>query len=126
YQPNDHIDYARNPQFWKKGLPYYDQLTLKIVPDEQAAIAALQGGEIDGATISPDNARGLAGNPNLTVLKGLTAGFWELQFTVKAGEKKPWADKRVRQAINLAINRQDLGAKVFGGQIQNSGHVPPG
>jgi peptide/nickel transport system substrate-binding protein len=126
YQPNDHIEYARNPQFWKKGLPYYDQLTLKIVPDEQAAIAALQGGAIDGATISPDNAHGLVGNPNLTVLKGLTAGFWELQFTVKAGEKKPWADKRVRQAINLAINRQDLGAKVFGGQIQNSGHVPPG
>jgi peptide/nickel transport system substrate-binding protein len=126
YQPNDHVDYAAWPQFWKKGLPYYDQLTLKIIPDEQAAIAALQAGAIDGAaTISADNARGLAGNPNLTVLKGLTAGFYELQFTVKAGETKPWSDVRVRQAVNLAVNRVDLANKVFGGQTQYSGHVPP-
>src|SRR5262249_48110977 len=115
-----------NTQFWKPGLPYFDQLTLKVIPDDQTAIAALQGGAVDGATLSPDNARGLAGNSNLTVLKGLTAGFYELQFTVKAGENKPWADKRVRQAINMAINRADLSSKVFGGQTQFSAHIPPG
>ena len=73
YQPNDHVEYTRWPSFWKKGLPYLDALTLKIIPDEQAAIAALQAGAIDGATISADNARSLAGNGNLTVLKGMTA-----------------------------------------------------
>ena len=126
YQPNDHLDYAAWPQFWKKGLPYYDQLTIKIIPDEQATIAALQAGAIDGAaTISADSARGLVGNPNLTVLKGLTAGFFDLQFTIKAGENKPWSDVRVRQAVNLAVNRVDLANKVFGGQTQYSGHVPP-
>ena len=74
YQPNDHVEYTRWPSFWKKGLPYLDALTLKIIPDEQAAIAALQAGAIDGATISADNARSLVGNSNLTVLKGMTAG----------------------------------------------------
>ena len=60
------------------------------------------------------------------MLKGLTAGYYDLQFTVKTGENKPWSDRRVRQAVNLAINRVDLGDKVFGGQTQYSGFVPPG
>jgi peptide/nickel transport system substrate-binding protein len=126
YVPNDHITYTKWGQHWKKGLPYLDGLTLKIIPDEQTAIAALQAGALDGATISAANAIGLNGNPNVTVLKGQTAGFYELQFTVKAGDNKPWADKRVRQAINMAINRDDMIQKVLAGQGQYSGHVPPG
>jgi peptide/nickel transport system substrate-binding protein len=126
YVPNDHIAYTKWGQFWKPGLPYLDGLTLKIIPDEQTAIAALQAGALDGATISPANAMALNGNSAVTVLKGLTAGFYELQFTVKAGDNKPWADKRVRQAINMAINRPDMTQKVFAGQAQYTGHVPPG
>ena len=110
----------------RSGLPYLDGLTLKIIPDEQTAIAALQAGALDGATISAANALALNGNPAVTVLKGQTAGFYELQFTVKAGQNKPWADKRVRQAINMAINRDDLIQKVLAGQGQYTGHVPPG
>ena len=126
YTPNVSVQYAAWPQFWQPGIPYYDQLTLQVIPDEQTAISALQAGAIDGATISPTNAQGLAGNPNLTVLKGLTAAFYELQFTVKAGQNKPWADKRVRQAVNFAINRADLAQNAFGGQAVDTGHVPPG
>ena len=125
YVPNDHVTYQKWGQFWKKGLPYLDGITLKIIPDEQTAIAALQAGALDGATISAANAQALNGNPKVTVLKGQTAGFYELQFTVKAGQNKPWADKRVRQAINMAINRDDMIQKVLAGQGQYSGHVPP-
>jgi peptide/nickel transport system substrate-binding protein len=126
YVPNDHITYQKWGQFWKKGLPYLDGITLKVIPDEQTAIAALQAGALDGATVSAANAQALNGNSKVTVLKGQTAGFYELQFTVKAGENKPWADKRVRQAINMAINRDDMIQKVLAGQGQYSGHVPPG
>jgi peptide/nickel transport system substrate-binding protein len=125
YVPNDHLTYAKWGQFWRKGLPYLDGLTLKIIPDEQTAIAALQSGALDGATISAANAQALNGNPAVTVLKGQTAGFYELQFTIKAGDNKPWADRRVRQAINMSINRDDLIQKVLAGQGQYSGHVPP-
>jgi peptide/nickel transport system substrate-binding protein len=126
YVPNDHVTYEKWGQFWKPGIPYLDGIQLKIIPDEQTAIAALQAGALDGATVSAANAQSLNGNPKVTVLKGQTAGFYELQFTVKAGENKPWSDKRVRQAINMAINRDDMIQKVLAGQGQYSGHVPPG
>jgi len=126
YVPNDHLNYVRNPNYWKKGQPYLDAITYKIITDEQARIAALRAGAIDGATVSVDSANALKGVSGLKVLHNLTAAFRELQFTIKDGENKPWADRRVRQAINFAINRQDILNKVYNGTGQYTGHVAAG
>lgn len=126
YTPNDAVRLTRYAGFWRQGLPYLNELELKVLADEQARVAALRAGAVDGATVSPDSARALQGNRSLKVLKGLTAAFRELQFTIKPGEKKPWHDKRVRQAVNYAINRQEIIDKVYSGNGAFSGHVPPG
>jgi peptide/nickel transport system substrate-binding protein len=126
YVPNSHVDYVRNPNYWKKGQPYLDAINYQIITDEQARIAALRAGAIDGATVSVDSANSLKGIKNLKVLHGLTAAFRELQFTIKKGENKPWHDKRVRQAINLAVDRQELIDKVYNREGQFSGHVATG
>ena len=57
YVPNDHVNYVKNPKFWKPGLPYLDAVNYKIIPDEQSRIAALKAGSIDGGVVSPDNAQ---------------------------------------------------------------------
>jgi peptide/nickel transport system substrate-binding protein len=126
YQPNDRIEYVRNTRFWKQGLPYMDSMQLKILGDEQARVAALRAGAIDGATLSVDVARSLAGDRNLTVLRGPNAAFRELQMTIKQGEDKPWHDQRVRLAVNHAINRADIIRRIYSGEAEYSGFVPPG
>jgi peptide/nickel transport system substrate-binding protein len=126
YVPNDHVNYVKNPHFWKPGQPYLDGINYKIITDEQSRIAALKAGAIDGAVVSSDNAVAINGFPGLTVLHNLTAAFRELQMTVKAGEDKPWHDVRVRQAVNFAINRQNLIDKVYAGYGQYSGVVAAG
>jgi peptide/nickel transport system substrate-binding protein len=126
YVPNDHVNYVKNPNYWKPGLPYMDGVNYKIVSDEQTRIAGVLAGQLDGATISQPNAANLIGNPKVTVLHNLTAAFRELQFTIKPGDNKPWADERVRQAVNFAINRANIITKVYGGFGQNSGHVAAG
>jgi peptide/nickel transport system substrate-binding protein len=126
YVPNDHVNYVRNQAYWNKALPYLNAINYKIIPDEQARIAALRAGAIQGATVSPDSAASLKNVNGLKVLHGLTAAFRELQFTIKNGDDKPWHDVRVRQAINHAINRQELIDKVYNGDGAFSGHVPPG
>ena len=102
-----------------------DAMTLKTLPDEQARIAALRAGAIDGATLSTDGASSFRNDSGFTILKGGTAAFRELQFTIK-GDPKPWHDIRVRQAVNLAINRQAIINTVYGGNGNYSGIVPPG
>jgi peptide/nickel transport system substrate-binding protein len=125
FNPNDRVEYLANQSFWKKGQPYMDAMTLKTLPDEQARIAALRAGAIDGATVSSDGANALRSDGNLVVLKGGTAAFRELQLTIK-GDPKPWHDVRVRQAVNFAINRQAIIDTVYNGNGNYSGIVPPG
>jgi peptide/nickel transport system substrate-binding protein len=125
FNPNDRVEYEANKSFWKKGQPYMDAMTLKTLPDEQARIAALRAGAIDGATVSVDGANALRNESKLSVLRGGTAAFRELQFTIK-GDPKPWHDVRVRQAVNFAINRQAIIDTVYNGSGNYSGIVPPG
>jgi peptide/nickel transport system substrate-binding protein len=126
YEPNDRIEYVKNKSFWKAGFPYMDSMQLKILGDEQARVAALRAGAIDGATLSVDVARSLRNVSGLTVLSGPNAAFRELQMTIKRGEDKPWHDQRVRLAVNHAINRDDIIKRVYSGEAEYSGHVPPG
>jgi peptide/nickel transport system substrate-binding protein len=126
YEPNDRIEYVKNKNFWKKGFPYMDSMQLKILSDEQARVAALRAGAIDGATLSVDVARSLRNVSGLTVLSGPNAAFRELQMTIKKGEDKPWHNQSVRLAVMHAINRDDIIKRVYSGEAEYSGHVPPG
>ena len=125
FDPNDKVEYVRNTRFWKQGLPYMEGMTLKTLPDEQSRIAALRAGAIDGATLSSDGANSFRNDSGFTILRGGTAAFRELQFTIK-GDPKPWHDIRVRQAVNFAINRQAILNTVYSGNGNYSGIVPPG
>lgn len=125
YVANDRVEMTRNPDFWMQDVPYLENLTLKVLPDEQAAVAALRSGQIQGMTVSADTARVLANDPNIVVLKGLFSAPNQLQLTIK-GDGKPWQDIRVRQAMNKVIDRQDIIDKVYAGEAIITGPIPPG
>lgn len=125
FVPNDRVVLTRNPDFWRPGLPYLDDITLKVLPDEQSRLAALRSGAVDGGTFTNDVAQTAKNDKSLNLLTGLVSSPKVIQFTIKA-EKKPWNDVRVRQAINMAVDRQPIIDNVFGGNAELSGPVPPG
>jgi peptide/nickel transport system substrate-binding protein len=124
FVPNDRVVYTCNENYWNAGIPCIKDITLKVLPDEQSRVAALRSGEIDGATLSPDVARTLESDESLQILEGLYASPKVIQFSMV--EDVPWRDVRVRQAINLAIDRQEIIDNVYGGGAQLSGAIPPG
>ena len=126
FNPLDRVELLRNESFWKTGQPYMDAITLKVMTDEQTRVAALRAGAIDGATLSVDVARSLRSDGNLQVLSNLNAAFRELQMSLKPGKNEPWADQRVRQAVNFAINRQQIIDTVYSGEAAYTSYVPPG
>jgi peptide/nickel transport system substrate-binding protein len=126
FNPLDRVELEANKSFWKAGQPYMDAITMKVMTDEQARIAALRAGAIDMATLSVDAARSLRGESNLQVLSNLNAAFRELQMSLKPGKNEPWADQRVRQAVNLAINRKQIIDTVYSGEAAYTSYVPPG
>ena len=113
YIPNDRVVYEKNKNFWKSDQPYVDKITLKIIPDEATRIAAVRSGAIHGSRVSSaDLIRPLENDPNIQIITGVTGQTRVFQISVK-GDGKPWNDRRVRQAMSMAIARKDLSNKVY-------------
>jgi peptide/nickel transport system substrate-binding protein len=97
---------------------------LKVLPDEQSRVAAIRAGEIDGGTYSPDVVATLKDDDQLEVISGLFAAPRVIQFnTVK---DVPWRDKRVRQAINKVVDRQQIIDNVYAGEAELTSSIAPG
>jgi peptide/nickel transport system substrate-binding protein len=124
YISNDRVVYTANENYWKPGTPCIKDVTLKILTDEQSRVAGLRSGEVDGATLSADVALTLENDESVEVLNGLFSAPRVIQFNTK--EDVPWRDAKVRQAINLAVDRQMIINNVYGGNAQLTGAIPPG
>lgn len=116
WTPNDHFTMVRNPDYWRTGKPYLDQVEVKIAPDAQGALVNLESGGVDwmGGVESQD-ARRLEKDKKFQLLVADTGGgFWYVGLDVKA---PALADKRVRQAFGFAMDRKrmiDTGLFGFG------------
>jgi peptide/nickel transport system substrate-binding protein len=125
YVPNDHITLTRNPHYWQSGVPSVDQLVLKILPDESERLDALRSGAIDGGDFSYDSAQIAQRDGSLRVNRVKSVAPYEIEFSLK-DTSQPWNDVRVRQAVNYAIDRQNIINLVFSGQGYFSGKIPQG
>lgn len=109
---------VRNDNYWQAG-PQVDSLTFKVVPEDGSRLAMLQTGEAHVAIPVPltDTAT-IESDPNLVldVVPGITYRYVTLntEWALPDG-RKPFADKRVRQALNYAFDSEAYAKVVFNG-----------
>lgn len=103
----DRIVLKRNPDYHVKTLPKLDQVTFRFIPDPNAALAALQAGDIDvvGFGLGPESVEVVRRAPNLQVILGETTNDVILALN---NSKKPYSDVRVRRAITHALNKEEI------------------
>jgi peptide/nickel transport system substrate-binding protein len=124
YKPKESWTLVRNPHYWRKGYPKVDTLNVLIIPDEAARVAALRDGRIDYSTFSnPDIGRLVAGDKRLVVDTQATSNYYRLDINALS-DKSAFKDKRVRQAMNLAIDRDAIANIVFAGVTKPDYPVP--
>jgi peptide/nickel transport system substrate-binding protein len=113
FKPNISIEYVRNTNYFKKGLPYFDGMIFTIVRDYNRRLAAMQVGQAhttEGPTI------GSYGNEDPMRMqretKGRVRGVYIPEavqtYLVLHMNKPPFQDARVRRAVFLAVDRQEL------------------
>jgi peptide/nickel transport system substrate-binding protein len=124
FNPEDSIVYEAFPDHWNPGVPRLAKLTIKMQKDPASRVASLQSGDTIGTTLSADQAQTFANNSDFTILSGLTSAPRVIQFSMV--KDVPWRSLQVRQAINCAIDRQEIIDKVYGGQAELTGVIPPG
>jgi peptide/nickel transport system substrate-binding protein len=112
-------------EYWRKP-PSVKRLVMKVIPDEATRLAALKRGEIDIAySIRGELAEELQKTAGLA-LKAvvLQAPNW-LYFPEQWDPKSPWHDVRVRQAANLAIDREGMSQALFLGYCKITNSIIP-
>ncbi|MFI7633072.1 ABC transporter substrate-binding protein [Nonomuraea sp. NPDC049400] len=118
--------FKRNDKYWAKGKPAADAVNITIAPEEAARIAALQNGGAALATLgNVDSASMLAGAKNVQVVTQATTDFYYLMLNTQAPNSK-FADPRVRQAVAIALDQQQIADVALGGKGKPTAVTPAG
>src|SRR3954470_24475023 len=113
--PGSRIVLERFDKFYKPGKPYADRLMVSIMGEAAARDVAFRNKEIDTSVLGPAQYVAYQADP---LLKGTIVEVAEV-FTRYMGMNpgfKPFADKRVRQAINHAIDTDLIISKLVKGK----------
>lgn len=126
----------RNDDYWG-AQPAWQKATLRIIPNNPARIASLLAGDVQGIdNVPPSDMARLSKDPSVSVVRTLsnTVMFIHLDqyrdqtqdVTDKSGAPlphNPFKDRRVRQAISKAINREALVERVMEGAAHPAGSL---
>lgn len=112
WQPRNQVVLDANPAYWA-GKPKVDHLIFKELPDAQAAVLALKRGEIQIlGDVSTPTIPAIRSDPGLELLTqpGLT-----VSGVAMPTEVAPFNDRRVRQALNYAVDKEAINKALFNG-----------
>ncbi len=111
-----HLRLVRNPDYWEEGKPYLDEVIAQIVPSGPGRTQALISGQIDRIpwfAMATSDYPLIEANPRLDLY--VTPKPPAMNFISINTSKEPFGDKRVRQALMLATDREFLLNSAFNG-----------
>jgi peptide/nickel transport system substrate-binding protein len=107
--PGDRIEYEAVPAHWR-GTPQFKKMTLLLVPEQSTRIAMVRTGEASIVAIGPDAIKeAQAGGMKIMTVPGTMQAVYQFWGTYKPEAKdSPLANIKVREALSLAIDRQQI------------------
>ncbi|MCA1026663.1 ABC transporter substrate-binding protein [Cytobacillus kochii] len=103
---NGEIIFVKNQDYWQDSLPYLDEINIKIMPDENTRLNALKSNQVQFYwNVSSVNAQALKHDANLLLNSKMKIAFYNIYLNTKMA---PFNKKEVRQALQVAINRESL------------------
>jgi ABC-type transport system substrate-binding protein len=116
FSARERVEYVKNANYWDpKRKPKIDRVVLLPMPEASARTAALLSGQVDWIEAPAPDAVPQIKQKGFTLYTNAQPHVWPWQFSFAEGS--PWADKRVRYAANLCINRAEL-KQALGGLME--------
>ncbi|MBB5576478.1 MULTISPECIES: peptide ABC transporter substrate-binding protein [Rhizobium] len=123
--PGSHVANVKNDQYYDAKNVKIDKVNFYTLEDQAAALKRYRAGEFDVLTSFPADQfewiqKNLPGQAHVVPFLGT-------YYYVLNATKPPFNDKRVRQALSMAVNREVIGPKILGtGELPMYSWVPPG
>lgn len=115
----DRLIFEANEDYFD-GPPAIKRVVFTFVPDENARAALMRNGEIDFTRISPRLAQNFADDDRVQIVRVPSASMYQL--TLPNGHPA-LEDARVRRALSMAVNREEMAATLIG-EIGQVGYGP--
>lgn len=108
--------FKKRDDYWNADAIEVETFTIRVLQDPTASFNALQAGEIDAANVRPQMITQL-NEEDFTFSEIDATALMFLDIVDRSGEDFPaLGDERVRQALNYAVNREDMVSGLLAGQ----------
>jgi peptide/nickel transport system substrate-binding protein len=119
---NDRIVLEKFPQYWDAADYHFDRVIFTPIPDATVRVNNLRAGDLNIIErVAPSDAKAVKEDPNLRLAPVTGLGYQAMSINMAHGERAntPLAkDKRVREALDLAIDRDAINQVVGEGMFQ--------
>lgn len=124
WSPGDRMELEKNANYYEKGLPKLDAVTMRIIPEAAARLAALESGAIDILWNLPYESVDKYKSHAAVRADSTATATWD--SVVLNNDKPPFNDVRVRQALAATIDKEALVELVLFGQgAPTHSPIPP-
>jgi len=125
HKPGVEVVLEAYPGYWRR-VPNVKTVIMKSVPESTTRAVQLRSGEIDIAVaLDGPDAEGVKRDPRFQIVASKHASIFWLEFTEQWDPKSPWHDKRVRLAVNHALNRHQMNQAACLGFCPPAGVIVP-
>jgi len=124
WRRGERIVLARNPRYRRPELPYLDGVVEQLGVNDELAWLMFESGELDVAGIPPPDFPTVKRDPARADQLLHATTLWTAYVGLNCG-LEPLNDRRVRQALNYAVNKDDVVTLLNGRGIPARGIVPP-
>ncbi len=125
HTPGVEVVLEANPAYWRHA-PYVKRLTMKSVPEGTTRVAMLKNGEIDIAVaLEAEDAESARKDPRLQLVATRHASIAWIEFADQWDPKSPWHDRRLRLAVNYALDRKAINESACLGYCPPTGVIVP-
>jgi peptide/nickel transport system substrate-binding protein len=125
HKPGVEVVLEANTGYWRK-VPYVKRFIMKSVPETTTRVAMLKNGEADIASgLDGEDAENVRRDPRLQLVATRHASIFWIEFADQWDPKSPWSDKRMRLAVNYALNRKAISEAACLGYCPPAGVIVP-
>jgi peptide/nickel transport system substrate-binding protein len=125
HQPGIEVVLEANPTYWRR-VPNVKTLIMKSVPEATTRAVMLKSGEADiSFVLDGPEAEDIKRDPRMQVVASKHASIFWIEFAEQWDPKSPWHDKRLRQAVNHALDRQRINEAACLGFCPPAGVIVP-
>ncbi|MGL5734595.1 MAG: ABC transporter substrate-binding protein, partial [Beijerinckiaceae bacterium] len=135
YTRGTHVVLERNDNYWGTK-PHWKKVTFRPLTNAGARVAGLLAGDVDFIEVPPIQDHDRIKSSGFQIAQGLSNRIIYIQLDqfngpdwkspgIKGTDKNPLMDKRVRQALSMAINRPAIVERIMGGVAVPAGELLP-